>query len=215
MNHKVLVIRSSIKTDGGFSGQLVDNFLAELKEVIPEASIVVRDLHAQPIPHLNAVTMDALYGGDASSAEASAALKLSNELIEELQEADRVVIGLPRYNFGAPSILHAWVDYLVRAGVTFNYVDGAPVGLINDKPVHVLNTSGGVYSQGSDSLAGWLSQTLGFIGLQQVEFIYAEGLGMGEESLANGLAAARRQIQHSIESMGARPRLSLAAAQGR
>lgn len=215
MNHKVLVIRSSIKSDGGFSGQLVDNFLKQLKEVNPEASVVIRDLHAQPIPHLNAVTMDALFGGDASSIEAAAALKLSNELIEEIQEADRVVIGLPRYNFGAPSILHTWVDYIVRGGVTFTYVDGAPVGLLDDKPVHVLNASGGIYSQGTDTLAGWLSQTLGFVGLNSVEFIYAEGLGMGEESLAAGLAAAKLKIQHSIAALGERPCPSLATAVGR
>lgn len=215
MSQKILVIRSSIKTDGGFSGQLVDYFLNQLKEVTPEASIVVRDIAHQPIAHLNATTMGALYGRAPVDEEGRRALQLSNQLIEEINQADRIVIGLPRYNFGAPSLFHAYIDQLVIAGVTFKYSETGPVGLIANKPVHVITASGGVYSQGPDTLALWLSKILGFIGLTQINYIYAEGLGMGDESLANGLKQARHQIDKAIATLGEKPRLVMAASQGR
>lgn len=215
MSQKILVIRSSIKTDGGFSGQLVDYFLEQFKQFNPEASIVVRDIAHQPIAHLNANTMSALYDRNPVDEEGRQALNLSNELIEEINEADRIVIGLPRYNFGAPSLFLAYIDQLVIAGVTFKYNENGPVGLIGDKPVHVLTASGGIYSQGPDTLALWLSKILGFIGLTQVDYIYAEGLGMGEDSLAQGLKQARHQIDNTIAALGERPRLFMAASQGR
>lgn len=215
MSQKILVIRSSIKNDGGFSGQLVDYFLDQLKEVIPESSIVVRDIAKTPIAHLNANTMAALYGREPSDDEGRQALSLSNELIEEINEADRIVIGLPRYNFGAPSLIHAYIDQLVISGVTFTYNETGPVGLIDSKPVYVLTASGGIYSNGPDTLALWLSQILGFIGLTQIKYVYAEGLGMGEESLAKGLKQARHEIDQAINELGERPRLKMVGSQGR
>lgn len=215
MSQKTLVIRSSIKTDGGFSGQLVDYFLDQLKEVIPESSIVVRDIAKTPIAHLNANTMKALYGREPSNDEGRKALSLSNELIDEINEAERIVIGLPRYNFGAPSLIHAYIDHLVISGVTFKYNENGPVGLINSKPVYVLTASGGIYSDGPDTLALWLSKILGFIGLTQVNYVYAEGLGMGEESLAKGLKHARQKIDQAINALVKQPRLFMANSQGR
>jgi FMN-dependent NADH-azoreductase len=188
------VIRSSIKSDGGASGLLGDYFVTQYRKTIPETSVVVRNLADPVIPHLNERSVESLSTGTASSDATAQILQLSNELIDEIREADRIVMCVPRYNFCAPSIFHAYIDLLVRAGFTFRYTEDGPRGLIASKPVFILTTSGGMYSGANDSLAAWLSQVLNFIGLEEIEYIYGEGLELGGESREHGLSDARRQI---------------------
>ncbi|ALL67622.1 FMN-dependent NADH-azoreductase [Paraburkholderia caribensis MBA4] len=194
MNSKLLVIRSSIKSDGGASGLLGDYFVQQYQKIIPETSVVVRDLADSEVSHLNARSMEALSTGTARCEATGQVLQLSNELIEEIREADRIVMCVPRYNFCVPSIFHAYIDLLVRAGVTFRYTENGPVGLIASKPVFIITTSGGIYSGAGDSLAAWLSQVLNFVGLEQIEYVYAEGLEMGKSSREQGLRDAHLQI---------------------
>ena len=107
-----------------------------------------------------------------------------------------LVIGMPMYNFGVPSTFKAWVDRLARAGVTFKYTENGPVGLLADKKVVVLAARGGQYvGTAKDTQTTYLKDFFAFVGLTDVEFVYAEGLAMGEESFNGAMDAATAQIR--------------------
>ena len=106
---------------------------------------------------------------------------LSDSLIAEIRQADVIVLGLPMYNFGLPSSLKAYFDQIARAGQTFRYTDKGPVGMLEDRPVYILATRGGRYQGTSrDNQTPYIMQFLGFIGLTDLRFVYAEGLAMSE-----------------------------------
>jgi FMN-dependent NADH-azoreductase len=116
-------------------------------------------------------------------------------LIEELRNADVIVLGLPMYNFGVPSTLKAYFDHVARAGVTFKYTAQGPVGLLTGRKVYVLATRGGRYAGTAlDSQTDYVRQFLGFLGITDVEFVYAEGLALGEEAKAAALSEVENQI---------------------
>lgn len=188
---KVLVIRSSIQGEHSVSTQLADEVVASLK-ARPE-DITIRDLGAEPIPHLDGATVAAFYAAE-PDARQKQLLELSNTLIAELQQADHLVLALPMYNFGVPSALKAWFDHLARVGVTFRYTEDGPRGLLEDKPVTVVATRGGLY-QGTpqDSQSGFVETFFNFIGLSSVYFVYAEGLA-SESNRDRALSAARQAI---------------------
>ena len=119
---------------------------------------------------------------------------MADQLLHELQQADEILLALPYYNFNIPAQLKSYFDLLARAGVTFKYTEQGPVGLIEDKPVRIVATRGGQYqAQGNDYQLPFVKQFLGFIGLTQVEVIYAEGLAMSDQS-ESALFAARQQL---------------------
>jgi FMN-dependent NADH-azoreductase len=119
----------------------------------------------------------------------------SDALIEELRSADVIVLGLPMYNFGVPSTLKAYFDHVARAGVTFKYTAQGPVGLLTGRKVYVLATRGGRYAGTQlDSQTDYVRQFLGFLGINDVEFVYAEGLALGEEAKAAALSDVENQI---------------------
>ena len=121
----------------------------------------------------------------------------SDALIEELRNADTVVLGLPMYNFGIPSQLKAYFDHIARAGVTFRYTENGPVGLLTGKKVYVIATRGGKYAgTPRDSQTAYVRDFLAFIGITDVEFVYAEGLNMGADSKDAALANADTVIRH-------------------
>jgi FMN-dependent NADH-azoreductase len=111
-------------------------------------------------------------------------------LIAELRRADVLVLGLPMYNFGVPSQLKAWFDHLARAGETFKYTEKGALGLLTGKKAYVFAARGGLYGEG-DSQTQFVRAFLAFIGIGDVEFVYAEGLAMGEASRNKGVMAAR------------------------
>jgi len=185
---KALVIKSSIFSAQGESSKLVDHSIAALKQQFGDIEIIERDFATAPIDHLNGETMAAFMAEDASSlsSEQQQVLTLSNELIGELKSVDYLILGVPMYNFGIPSTLKSWIDYVARAGVSFRYSENGPEGLIkNIKKVVVTAARGGVY-QGSpkDTQTSYLIDALGFIGLDNIEFVYAEALNMGEKDTA-------------------------------
>jgi FMN-dependent NADH-azoreductase len=95
------------------------------------------------------------------------------------------------YNFGIPAQLKSWIDAVVRNGVTFRYTETGPEGLLKGKKTYVALARGGIYrNTGNDSQVPYLKTVLGFIGLTDVQFIYAEGLNMGPEAAAQGFAEA-------------------------
>ncbi len=192
----LLAIKSSLFNGSGQSSKLVDRFAEQWLSQHSGGRVLVRDLASDPVPHLSA---DAFQGfGQAAekrSPAQQAAAAISDSLIAELKQADIVAIGLPMYNFTVPSTFKAWMDHVARAGVTFEYTESGPRGLLAAKPVYIFAARGGQY-QGTDAdtQTGLVRNFLGMLGLDDVQFVYAEGLAMGEETAQRALAEADEQI---------------------
>lgn len=193
----LLQINASIQNSNGQSSQLADQFVAAFRRRNPAARIVVRDVAAaEPVPHLNAERFGAfITKPEERSAAQDAVVAYSDTLIEELKQADVIVFGLPMYNFGVPSQLKAYFDHIARAGLTFRYTDKGPVGLLTGKRVYVFAARGGLYAGTSlDTQSSYMRDFLRFLGLTDVEFVYAEGLAVSPQSKEAGLAKARAEI---------------------
>jgi len=200
----VLVLTSSVLGEASVSNQLVRDAVAQLRSEDPALRVLTRDLGKSPIPHLSLDSAAALRGGEPANAEQVAARALSDELVDELKDADTIVIGAPMYNFGIASTLKAWFDYVLRAGVTFRYTEAGPEGLVTGKRAIVIQTRGGLYSEGPasimDSQEPHLRTLLGFMGISDVTFIRAEKLAFGPEVRMKTIDAARRQIDETIHA---------------
>ncbi|GGC03606.1 FMN-dependent NADH-azoreductase [Pseudoduganella buxea] len=195
----VLYINSSVRTAGSLSRQLSAEFIAKWQEGHPGDTVVTRDLAINPVPHLNEQTLGAFFTpAEARNAEQAFAVRLSDQLVDEVIAADVIVIGAPMYNFSVPSGLKAYIDQIARAGRTFKYTETGPVGLLTNKKVYIVTASGGVYSEGPaagyDFLATYLRAVLGFLGITDISFIRAEGVALGEQALADTLAKSRSSI---------------------
>ena len=193
---KVLVIKSSILGSYSSSGLLIDELLAASAKQDPSQIVVVRDLGSQPLPQLDGEILGGFGGAAEQTERQQAAVALSNELIAEIQSADRIVVGVPMYNFGIPTQLKSWLDYICRAGVTFRYTEQGPEGMLANKPVLLVTTTGGMHRNTATDLALAHVQTvLGFIGLADQHVAYAQGLGMGDEARQKGLDSARDEAR--------------------
>jgi FMN-dependent NADH-azoreductase len=197
---KILHINSSVRNTDSISRKVTSEFLNKWKAKQPGTVIVERDLAAHPLPHLTEQTLGAFFTpADKRTPEQTQIAKVSDTLIKELFDADVIVIGAPMYNFSVTSGLKAWIDQVARAGVTFNYSEKGPVGLITGKKVYVFTSSGGVYSQSPmDFLRTYLRVVLGFIGLSDVTFIDSEGLAMGGASVEKALAQTSNTINELL-----------------
>jgi FMN-dependent NADH-azoreductase len=193
---RTLQINSSIFSSGGQSSQLADQFVAAWRASEPDAHVVVRDLAHNPVPHLDAQRVLAFFAKpDERTPEQQAYVDESNALITEIQQAQIIVIGLPMYNFGIPSTLKAYFDQIARAGVTFRYSAKGPEGLLTGKKAYVFAARGGMYAGTPlDSQTRYVRDFLAFLGITDVEFVYAEGLNMGETAKETALVQARQRL---------------------
>jgi FMN-dependent NADH-azoreductase len=198
----VLVLTSSALGEASVSSQLVQDAVSRLRLQNPKVRVVTRDLGGSPVPHLSLDSATAIRGGAPANAAQAAAQALSDELVAELKAADTVVIGAPMYNFGMASTLKAWFDHVLRAGVTFRYTETGPVGLLEGKRAIVVESRGGLYSEGPgqamDSQEPHLRTLLGFIGITDVSFVRAEKLAFGPDARRQAIDAARVQLEHVI-----------------
>ena len=194
---KILQIHSSIFSNQGQSSQLANQFVAAWQENHADTQVVLRDLSQQTIAHLDATQITAFSTqAEERTPEQQKIVSLSDTLINEIQQADMIVIGLPMYNFGIPSTLKAYFDQIARAGITFRYTEHGPLGLITGKQVFIFAARGGLYAGSAlDSESNYVRDFLSFLGLTDIEFIYAEGLNMGDELKNNALTAAKTQIE--------------------
>lgn len=193
---RTLQINSSIFSSGGQSSQLADQFVAALRASEPNTHVVVRDLADNPLPHLDAQRVLAFFAkSDMRTPEQQAFVDESNALIAEIQQAQVIVIGLPMYNFGIPSTLKAYFDQIARAGVTFRYTANGPEGLLTGKKAYIFAARGGLYAGTPlDSQTGYVRDFLAFLGIIDVEFVYAEGLNMGETAKETALGQAKQRL---------------------
>ena len=190
----LLHIKTSLFGDNGQSAQLAKSFVDKWLADNSDGVVIERDLASDPFPHLDAFRVTALNSpAEERDADQEAVVALADALLAEVKSADTIVIGLPMYNFNIPSQLKSWFDHLARAGVTFHYTEEGPVGLIEDKPVYLVATRGGLYSeQGQDFQVDFVKQFLGFIGLKDTRLVLAEGLEMDthrDQSLEQARAA--------------------------
>ena len=196
----ILQINSSARAfangQGSQSTRLANELVETLRAGDAAATVVLRDLTAAPHPALDEATLGALFTpADARTPEQHARVALDQALIDEVLAADVIVIGVPMINFGISSQLKNWIDAIAKAGITFKYTATGPVGLVEGKKVYAVLTRGGVYrDQPHDTQVPYLRQTLGFLGIKDIEFIYAEGLNMGPEAADKGIASAREHI---------------------
>ena len=190
---KLLHLDASALGQHSVSRELSAAVVDQLAQENPSLEISYRDLGAYPLPHWTPV-MDA----------ESPAAKLGETVMDEFLAADILVIGAPMYNFGIPSQLKAWIDRVVQAGKTFRYTAAGPEGLAGGKRVIVASSRGGIYSTGPaaglDFQENYLRAVLGFIGIDDVQFIRAEGVNMSAEHKAKAIASAR----HAIGSLAAK-----------
>ena len=189
----ILQVNASILSNEGQSTRLANEFVAQLDA----DKVVVRDLASEPVPHLNAERFTAfITTKEKRTSEQEQFVAYSDKLIDELKKADVIVLGLPMYNFGVPSTLKAYFDHIARAGVTFRYTEKGPVGLLTGKKAYVFAARGGMY-QGTprDTQSPYVRDFLAFLGITDVEFVYAEGLAISEASKTSSLAQARDSLR--------------------
>src|SRR5467141_3730171 len=196
----LLQINASIFSNHGLSTRLADEFVAAWRASNPGAKVIVRNLAEETVPHLDAERFGAFLAkpGERSAAQ-QAVIEHSDALIDELRRAEVVVLGLPMYNFGLPSTLKAYFDHVARAGATFRYTEKGAVGLLTDKKVYVFSARGGLYAGTSrDTQTPYVRDILAFLGMDDIEFIYAEGLAISEASKQQGLANAHARMDQLI-----------------
>ncbi len=204
--NNVLFVTSSPRGQNSYSQQIARRVVDDLKIANPAASIVVRNVARDPLPHVG----DAFVSGMALSAEQRSpaearAIAVSDALIDEMIAADVLVLAVPMYNFGLPSALKAWIDHVVRAGRTFSYGAQGPLGLLKNKKAVVVVSRGGIYSEGPmqafDFQENYLKSVLGFIGISEVEVVRVEGVAMGEQAVRKAMLAARTRSDNVVREL--------------
>lgn len=196
----ILQVNSSARTTGSHSTRLAADIVARLQAANPAATRTVRDLGRNPHPALDEATLQALFTpADQRNPAQAARVGQDDALIAEVQAADVVVLGVPMYNFGVPAALKNWIDAIARTGVTFKYTDKGPLGLLQGKKVYVALARGGLYRDTpADTQVPYLKAVLGFLGMTDIQFVYAEGLAMGPEAEQKALASAEAQIEEVL-----------------
>ena len=196
----ILQINASSRREGANSTRVANGIVEALRTRHPEARLTIRDLAAHPHPLLDEAALGALFTpAEQRTQEQAARVALDDALIAEVQAHDVIVLGVPMYNFGNSVQLKTWIDAIARAGVTFRYTESGPEGLIKGKTVYVALARGGIYRDTpNDAQVPYLKNVLGFLGMTDVRFIYAEGLAMGQEAAAKGFAQAQADLDAAL-----------------
>ncbi|GJI89382.1 FMN-dependent NADH-azoreductase [Duganella hordei] len=199
---KILHITCSPRGQQSASYRLSQRVMDRLLAEHPAAQIVTRDLWAEPLAHVDGEYAAALGGtrdgAPAANARGLSSLAMSDRLIAELGDADCVVIATPMHNFTVPSVLKAWLDHVVRIGVTFNATPEGKIGTLADRPVYIAVSSGG-YRTGErarqpDFLEPYLRAILATIGLKRLRFVSAEATAAGPERATAAYAAVEEEL---------------------
>jgi FMN-dependent NADH-azoreductase len=196
----LLFVTSSLFGEDSISRQIAGELVAALADERPGTTVMLRALDPDTTPHLSRATMMALTAAAVDrDAQHSALGAYADRLVEEIETADIIVIAAPMYNFSVSSTLKAWIDHIARAGRTFRYTAAGPEGLLKNKKVYVVTSRGGYYSgdgaaRDADFQEPYLRTVLGFLGLDDITFIRAEGLKVSAGDAARGVARARAAI---------------------
>jgi FMN-dependent NADH-azoreductase len=199
---KILHLDSSARSQESATRVLTAEAVAQLKKAHPDATVTYHDLTKDSLPHISPEYLGGIFGNPVHANHET--VKLSDKLIAELMEADVIVIGAPMYNFSIPSQLKAWIDYVLRAGKTFKYENGAPVGLVKGKKAIIATASGGIYGEGPmvpfDHVVPLLKQVLGFIGIADITAVRAEKQAFGPEVASASVNEAKAEITQQAKA---------------
>ncbi|MGA7540715.1 MAG: FMN-dependent NADH-azoreductase [Steroidobacteraceae bacterium] len=195
---QVLLVTSSPRLES--HSTRVARKLAEKLASEPGSNLTVRDLTSEPLPHIDdSFAVARNIPRDVLTSAQKSVLSLSDELLRELFAADTIIIAAGMINFGIPSSLKAYVDHVVRPGITFRYGEKGPEGLLKGKKAYLVLARGGVYSQGPMQAFNfqdtYLKVALGFIGITDVELIVVEGLAFGPEAAEKAVSSALAQVE--------------------
>ena len=195
----ILIIKSSPRGSASHSSRLVDKLAARLQEQYLGAHTVERDLAAQPLPHIGAdFASGTLKQPDQRSTAEVEALKLSDTVLGEVQEADIIVVAAAMINFGIPAVLKDWIDHLMRVGVAFHYTASGPEGLLKGKQLFIVASRGGAYGperRDWDFQLPYLEKIFQFMGISDQTHIVVEPTLAGEEVLQAQLDGAINRIE--------------------
>ncbi len=196
----ILQINSSARREASHSTRLASRIVQRLRDADHNATLTVRDLGSVPHPVLDEAALGALFTpANQRTPKQAARVALDDTVIAEIQAADVVVLGVPMYNFGVSTQLKNWIDAISRAGVTFRYTEKGPEGLLKGKKVYVALTRGGKYrNTPADTQVPYLKTVFTFLGLIDVQFVYAEGLAMGPDAEQRAIASAHEQIEEAV-----------------
>lgn len=211
-----LVIHSSPRGEASVSSQLADRLVARLREQGQRPRIAERNLETDTLKPMDGELVGAMFtpAGSRSAGQAGR-IAVSDRLIDELREADTVVIAAGMFNFGLPVALKTWFDHILRAGSTFRYTASGPEGLLTGKRAVILAATGGVYSSGpaqaADFLVPYVRHLLGFIGITDVTVVRAEGLALGPDAARDGTERALAEVDQLARGLTAAGDLKRAA----
>ncbi|EIJ46287.1 [acyl-carrier-protein] phosphodiesterase [Herbaspirillum sp. GW103] len=196
---KLLHLDASILGEHSVSRQLSADIVARLRQLYPALEIFRRDLASVAPAHLSPQHLAAFNGAEVTDPALHADIALGQTCLDELLQADLLVIGAPMYNFSLPSSLKAWIDRVAVAGTTFTYGNTGPEGLLKGRKAYIASVRGGQYAEGTPEAAldhqeRYLQDLLGFLGIVDVTVIRAEGVAMGEAEKAQALADATARI---------------------
>jgi FMN-dependent NADH-azoreductase len=201
----ILFISSSSRGDASYSNRVASNVLENLRRAHPDAVVSVRDLSRNPLPHIDEIFAAGLASpADKHSESQRSRMARSDALIDELLNADIIVIAVAMINFSIPSTLKAWVDHVTRSGRTFAYSESGPKGLVTGKRVILVQAKGGVYSgeaKSFDFVTPYLKHMLGFLGMNDVRVIDVEGTSLGVEAVERALAQGDRCADAVVEQL--------------
>lgn len=194
----ILCLMSSPRRDTSYSNLVAMRVLRELRHVYPDATVTIRDLARNPLPHIDDdfVTATRSIAGARTDVQ-RAQVERSDALIDELQGADAIVIAASMINFGIPSTLKAWIDHIVRPGRTFRYTNTGSQGLLRGRRAILVLSRGGIYSGGPlrsfEHDESYLRSVLEFVGITDVQTILLEGMALGPEFAERAVDAAMRR----------------------
>ncbi len=197
----LLRIDASARIHGSHTRDLADHFQSRWQQQNPGGRVIRRDLAVEPVPHLSNETVKAFRRPDTEGSE----LTLSDALVRELASADQLLIASPLYNLSVPSTLKAYIDHVVRAGITFEMGKDGYRGLLKGTTATLITARGGSGAPGdaADFQTDYLKAILAFIGIEPVDVIAVDGTALGKTAREEGLSRARRLVDRRFEKVSA------------
>jgi FMN-dependent NADH-azoreductase len=197
---RLLHIDSSISGEASASRQLSAEIVRALTKATPGLEVIRRDLHADPLPHIDNALLPAIRPDPASDPATRPTDEKGAAALDEFLSADIVVIGTPMYNFTVPTQLKAWIDRIAIAGKTFRYTQAGPEGLAGGKKVIIASSRGGLYAPGmpfeaNDFQEPYLRAIFRFMGIEDIEIVRAEGIAYGPEQREAAIKAALASVR--------------------
>ncbi|TGQ21569.1 MAG: FMN-dependent NADH-azoreductase [Mesorhizobium sp.] len=195
----ILLVTSSPRGAASHSTRVATDLAQKLVAADPSNTLVVRDLVADPLPHIDPDYATGIYTpAEARSPRQAEVVGVSDAVLDELFAADKIILATGFINFNISSTLKSWIDHVARSGRTFAYGENGPKGLVTGKKVYIVLASGGIYSEGAavqmDHAIPYLRGVLAFLGMTDVEVIRVEGVGMGTDAVTAALAKATAKV---------------------